>query len=181
MTLALVVSGAAATGKSTLGSLLARDLGAALIDLDTATGPLVSVVAGLIGTDDLGDPRLVALVRTARYETVAALAEDSLRVGTPVVVVAPFTRERRDPDAWQAFASRLTVAGAEPHLVWLSLPADVAVVRMRRRGAARDQNKVADVPAYLEGLDLTPPQVPHLLVHGELSTADQVSAVRAAF
>lgn len=180
MPLALVVSGAPATGKSTLAAALARDLGAALIDLDTATAPLVSVVSGLVGTDDLDDPRLVGRVRVARYETVTALAEDSLRAGTPVVLVAPFTWERHDPDAWETFAGRLTAAGGEPQLVWMSLPAAVAVARLQARGAARDQAKVADVSAYLGGLDLTPPEVPHVLVHGESPIAEQVSAVHAA-
>ena len=180
MPLALVVSGAPATGKSTLGAALARELGAALIDLDTATAPLVAVVSGLVGTDDLDDPRLAGRVRAARYETVTALAEDSLRAGTPVVVVGPFTRERHDPAAWAAVVGRLTVAGGEPHLLWLSLPAAVAVARLQGRGAARDRAKLTDVPAYLDGLDLTPPQVPHVLVDSGAPIVEQVSAVRAA-
>ena len=191
MPLALVVTGCPAAGKSTLGLALARELGAALVDLDSATAPLVSVVLGLMSLEDLDelrdlgrrDPDALGLAdrtRAARYETVTALAEDSLRAGTPVVVVAPFTRERRDPDAWAALARRLEAAGGEPHLVWISMPAAVALSRLQARGAERDRRKIADVSTYLAGLDLAPPTVEHILVHGEGALTTQVSAVLTA-
>lgn len=180
MPLALVVSGAPATGKTTLGAALARDLGTALIDLDTATAPLISVVSHLVGTDDLDDPRLGGSVRVARYETVTAVAEDCLRAGTSVVLVAPFTRERQDPAVWCALAARLTAAGGEPRLVWISLPAAVAEARLKARGAARDKTKAFDGSTYPAGLEVAPPQVPHVIVQGESSTVEQVSVIRAA-
>ena len=113
---AVLLTGWPAAGKSTVGRALARRLGAALVDQDTATAPLVAVVAGLVGTDDLDDQRLAGPTRTARYETVTALAEDNLRIGTPVVLVAPFTRERRDPGARAALNRRLRAAGGTPLL-----------------------------------------------------------------
>lgn len=188
---ALVVTGCPAAGKSTLGHALARELRAALIDLDTATAPLVSVVLGLMSLEDLdelrdlgrGDRdklRLADLTRAARYETVTSLAEDNLRAGTPVVLVAPFTRERHETTAWTALAARLTAAGGEPRLVWIGLAAPVALSRLRARGAERDRRKLAHASAYLEGLDLTPPPVEHLLVRGEDELTAQVSAVLAA-
>jgi predicted kinase len=93
---AVLLTGSPAAGKSTVGRALARRLRAALVDQDTATAPLVAVVADLVGVDDLDDRRLAGPTRGARYEAVTALAEDNLRIGTPVVLVAPFTSERRD-------------------------------------------------------------------------------------
>ena len=102
--------------------MLAGRLGAALLDQDVATQPLVEVVQGLVGLDDLDDQRLAGLTRAARYEVLAALAVDNLAAGVPVVLVAPYTAERGDPQAWSDLNSRLRAAGGRPLLVWLSLP-----------------------------------------------------------
>jgi predicted kinase len=91
---AILIGGAPATGKSTLAAALAARLGAALLDLDVATGPLTNVVSDLIGAADLGDPRMAQLTRAPRYATLFALAEDNLRVGMSVVLVAPFSAPR---------------------------------------------------------------------------------------
>jgi predicted kinase len=163
----VVLSGAPATGKSTVGRALACALGAAVVDLDTATAPLVAVVAGLLGVSDLDDARLAGPTRDARYETVVALAEDSLAVGTPVVLVAPFTAERGDGTAWQTLADRLRAAGGAPTLVWLRLQPEAVVERLRARGAARDEAKLGDAQAYLARLSTDPPRSPHLAVDAD--------------
>ena len=85
------------------------------------TGPLVGVVADLVGVHDLDDDRLARPTRDARYETIAAVAEENLHAGMPVVLVAPFSRERRDLHAWEALDGRLRAAGGSPLLVWLHL------------------------------------------------------------
>ena len=108
---AVLLSGWPGSGKSTVGRVLAQRLGAALLDQDTVTGPLVSVVADLVGVHDLDDDRLARPTRDARYETIAAVAEENLHVGMPVVLVAPFTRERRNLSAWEALDGRLRAAG----------------------------------------------------------------------
>jgi predicted kinase len=172
---AVLLSGGPGAGKSTVGRALARRLGAALIDQDTVTGPLVAVVADLLGVHDLDDVRLAGPTRSARYETVVAAAEDNLRVGTPVVLVAPFTRERRELDAWVALDRRLRAAGGAPLLVWLRLEPGVARRRLRARGAARDLAKAADAAAP----DVTEPVGPHLSVDGECPVDEVVGSVLA--
>ncbi|MEU6538417.1 AAA family ATPase [Streptomyces sp. NPDC047000] len=158
---ALVVCGPPASGKSTVGEVLAAGLGAALLDQDTLTGPLTAVVAGLLGTDDLDDPGLSRATRHARYETLTAGAEHNLRAGVPVVLVAPYTAERRDPAAWTALAGRLEQAGGVPSMVWLRLDAATLLSRMRLRAAPRDRPKLAD-PGYADRVDLAAPAVAHL-------------------
>ena len=97
---AVLIGGPPATGKSTLAAALAPRLGAALLDLDVATGPLTRVVSDLIGVRDLDDPVLAGLTRDARYDTLLGLAEANLQAGRPVVLVAPFSAERARPSAW---------------------------------------------------------------------------------
>jgi predicted kinase len=177
---AVVITGWPATGKSTVGRELARRLGGALVDQDTATAPLVAVVADLVGVHDLTDHRLAGLTRQARYETVTALAEENLEVGVPVVLVAPFTEERRDLNAWTTLEARLRAAGGSPLLVWLRLDPATVVDRLRDRGAARDTAKATDLAEFTASLDLSEPAGPHLTVDGERPTDDVVRTVLAA-
>jgi predicted kinase len=158
---AILISGAAGTGKSTLAAALAPRLGAAILDLDVATGPLTEVVCTLLGRTDLSDPRVAELTRTPRYETLLALAADNLRAGISVILVAPFTAER-SPAGWAAFTDRLEPHAAGVLLVWLDLPPDHLITRLKRRGAARDSDKVANPDAFLAGVHRAPPVVPHL-------------------
>lgn len=175
---AILISGGPATGKSTLAAALAPRLGAAVLDLDVATGPLTTVVSDLIGAADLSDPRIARLTRAPRYETLFALAVDNLRVGMSVVLVAPFTAERSE-DGWTAAAGRLAAHAVDVLLVWLHLPPDQHVERLKRRGAARDTDKVKDPYAFLAAIDADPPAVPHLAVDATVPLADQVDGIVA--
>ena len=166
----VLLTGAPGTGKSTVGRLLAGRLQAALLDQDVATKPLVDVVQRLVDIDDLDDPRLATLTRAARYEVLAALAVDNLSAGVPVVLIAPYTTERADPQAWTQLRSRLAAAGGAPLLVWLFLQPGEIVRRLRERGAPRDRAKLLDESDYvgkLSGL-LTAPAVPHLPLAADL-------------
>ncbi|KQR10983.1 AAA family ATPase [Cellulomonas sp. Leaf334] len=158
---AVVVTGPPGSGKSTLAAVLAARLGAALLDLDTATADLTAVVGDLLEVEDLDDPVLARATRTARYAAITALAEENLRLGLSVVLVAPFTAERRDPTAWAALAARLEAAGGRPALVWLEIDAATVEERIRRRGAGRDAPRLAR-GGGVSGVDLAAPPVPHI-------------------
>ncbi|MBA2770074.1 MAG: AAA family ATPase [Sporichthyaceae bacterium] len=177
---AVLVSGPPAAGKTTVGRALAGHLGAALLDLDTATAPLVAVLADLLGTADLDDRRLVAATRHARYETLVALAEDNLRAGMSVVLVAPFTAERRDAATWGEMTGRLRDAGGEPLLVWLRLDTASVAARLRARRADRDRAKSADPETVAASLDLGAPDVPHVVVEAVAPLDAVLAAARAA-
>jgi predicted kinase len=179
---AVVITGAPATGKSTMARELVGQLGGALLDQDVATGPMVHVVSRLIGVHDLDDPALAGLTRDARYETLVSLAVDNLRAGSPVVLVAPFTAERRDAQAWRSLRRQLAEAGGRPMLVWLSLPVEEILRRLRRRAAPRDAAKLTDELAYAVALAelAAPPAVPHLAVDGMSSPPEQARRVLEA-
>jgi predicted kinase len=174
---AVLVGGPPATGKSTLAAALAPRLGAAVLDLDVATGPLVRVISGLIGVTDLDDPALAGLTRDARYETLLALADANLRADRPVILVAPFTAERARPAAWAATEQRLAASSVIPVMVWLHLPPDELVRRLSRRALARDENKIRDPASFLAGLDLARPVIPHLALDATQPTATLVQSI----
>jgi predicted kinase len=171
---AILIGGPPATGKSTLATALAPRLGAALLDLDVVTGPLVRVVSGLTGVRDLDDPVLAGLTRDARYSALLDLADANLRAGLPVVLVAPFSRERAEPSAWAATARRL---GGDPLMVWLHLPPQELVQRLAGRALSRDEDKIRDPASFLTGLDLEPPVVPHLALDASQPTGTLVRSV----
>lgn len=173
MTPAFLVSGPPATGKTTLGRALAARTHACLLDLDVLTGPLTAAV----GPGDLDSPRFTGQIRAARYECVLATAEDNLRLGNPVVLIAPFTAERTDPAAWHRVRDRLAAAGGEPRLVWLWLTSDELLRRMRERAAGRDVAKLADPAAFLARHPLTPPVVEHLAVDATADVEKQLAGI----
>ena len=171
---AVLIGGPPATGKSTLAMALAPRLEAAVLDLDVATGPLTRVVSELAGVHDLDDPVLAGLTRDARYDTLLGLAEANLVAGRPVVVVAPFSTERAVPSAWAATTRRLP---GEATMVWLHLPPGELVRRLTERALARDENKIRDPGAYLAGVDLEPPAIPHLALDASQPTTALVRTV----
>jgi predicted kinase len=175
---AILIGGAPGTGKSTLAAALAPRLGAAVLDLDVATGPLVAVVSDLIGATDLSDPRLAHLTRGPRYETLYALAEENLRAGISVILVAPFTIERSE-DGWTGVTARLGAYAAEPLLVWLHLAPDQHIERLSRRNAVRDADKVANPAAFLGGIDTGRPAAPHLALDAATPPAEMADRVIA--
>ena len=171
---AVLVAGSPASGKSTVGASLARTLGATLIDQDAATGPLVNVIGSLVNVDDIDDPRLATLTRADRYETITHLAEDNLRIGNTVLLVAPFTEERKSLHAWEQLVDRLhRAAGGTVTMVWLHLSPEELLRRMRARGANRDAAKLRGERRFMDQLDLGPPVGPHLPVHA-VGSVDQI-------
>jgi len=171
---ALLVAGPPASGKSTVGASLARTLGVTLIDQDVAIGPLLSVIGSLVNIDDIDDPRLATLTRADRYETLSCLAEDNLRVGNTVLLVAPFTEERRNLHAWEELHHRLRQAGGGAvTMIWLYLGRDELLRRLRARRADRDAGKLRGEQRYVDQLDLGPPIGPHIPIH-VVGSVDQI-------
>jgi len=165
----IVVTGAAGSGKSTLGLELARSLGAAFLDLDTLTNPLLEGLgAEFAGGAHWNDPALRPVVRPARYAALRAAVADQVAVGLDAVLVAPFTAELTGGAEWEQLVE---AAGEAPVVVWLRATPELLAERRRIRSADRDAH-VVDPPAD------SAPVVPHLVVDASLSTTQQLATVR---
>ena len=157
MPLAVFVTGAPGTGKSTVGRGLARRTRSALLDGDDIHGSIKPLLAD-------ADP---ARVRAALYGSLLDGACGCLQAGLDVVVVAPYRDERRDAAAWRRIVDRCADAGGRAALVWVRLQPDVMMKRLSERGADRDADKLADPERYIAhaGPEV-PPVVEHLVVDG---------------
>lgn len=164
----VIVAGPPGVGKSTLAPRIAYALRAASIDIDSTFSPVVPLLAA--------HPREV--VRAAIYESLVAMTEASLRAGVHVVLDAPFTRERRDPLAWDRLSGRLASRGAVTVLVWLHAPRELLLERLAARGATRDADKLADPASWLrEAEPDVPPIVPHVAVDATEPTEQAVAKI----
>jgi len=161
--LATIVCGNAGVGKSTLGARLAVEQRAVLLDIDTCTERLVRLVLGAHGLDpdDRDSPEYKRLLREPVYESMFDIARANL-VHAPVILVGPFTSERRDPSWPDRLRQRL---GAPVEIVYVHCAPDERQRRIRARGNPRDAGKLADWDAYAaQGEDGGVPPFPHRLV-----------------
>lgn len=174
------MTGPPGSGKTTTGHALAVEKSAALLDLDSLTNPLVSVVSDLIKSDNLDGAELSAAVRSPRYRALSAVAQDCLKVGVSTVLVAPFTAEISDQETLTNFTSPLTEVGARSVLIWLEISPKTLLKRLELRGAARDAYKLENPHNYLASIDFSPPKVPHIRVDAESPVATQVREIVSA-
>lgn len=198
---AIVVAGAAASGKTTLATALARRVAYCLFDLDEVTGALTSAALELIGREEhaLDEAGPGEALRDARYASLLDAAGANLAIGRGVVVAAPFTRELTDPAAWAATVARLSgvagVGGAvadsagelldgglrdlRVEVVLVDCPPAVVEARLRARGAPRDRLKLEAIARGEAPSRRASPVVDHHLLDGTRPTTDQVDLVVA--
>lgn len=164
-----VVAGAPGSGKSTAADILVRMLDPvpALLDKDT-------LFTGFVEEVQRAYDRAVGQregswydthVKVHEYDGLTAAAAQIRAAGCPVLLVAPFTGQIRDPERWASWVAAL---GGEPvHLVWVRCDGPTLRDRLRTRRAVRDGGKLADYEEFLARSEPdVPPPVPHLEVDG---------------
>jgi len=183
-----VVAGAPGAGKSTIADLLSARLDPvpALLDKDVLFAGFVAEVLAAHGRS-FGEREGVWYdqhVKLHEYGGMTAAARQIRAAGCPVLLVAPFTGQIRDPARWIAWAAEL---GGDPvRLLWVRSDRSTLRARLLARGTDRDGGKLASADrfdAFLARMtpDLPPP-VPHLEIDnraGARPPAEQVDALIA--
>jgi predicted kinase/predicted DNA-binding protein (UPF0251 family) len=168
-----LIGGYAGSGKSELARVLSRLTGAAIIDKDTITRPVVERLL-----EDLGRPAhdresqtYLEQVRPHEYEALLATIQENAEVGVGVIATAPFIREFKD-GAWiERVSTRLNAAGVGLTLVWVRCDASTMHTYLKRRGAARDTGKLVDWSDYVAGIDLNfQPAADHIIIDNSASS-----------
>lgn len=169
---AIVITGEPGSGKSSLGRVLAEETGFTLLDLDDLA-PVEALLCLMgRGAEEIDDPAVASRVRAARYGALMATAATNLALGRGVVLVGPFSAERREPRRWQAVGDRLGTG--ERCLVYLDCPAGERRRRLEQRGSARDARKLVG------GSRKEPaPVVDHIRVDGRHEVAEQLRVLLA--
>jgi predicted kinase len=146
-----IVIGTAGSGKSTIAQRLARQHGAAYLDKDTMSARFVEaalVSAGYDAGDREANPFYRDSILPLEYDSLLDVTGTNLRLGRPVVVDAPFSPYLTDPGFITATADRFDWPLVDVEVIRVRVSPETLRARLRRRGLARDQVKLADWDAY---------------------------------
>lgn len=177
-----VVAGPPGSGKSTAAEkLLARlDPVPALLDKDVLFQGFVAEVQTAQGREpgEREGAWYDGHVKVHEYGGMTAAARQIRGFGCPVMLVAPFTGQIRDPGRWRAWVAEL---GGEPvRLIWVRSDPELLRRRILRRGTDRDGGKLAAFDAFVERmLPGTPPPVEHLELDNTGSRDELLARVAA--
>jgi adenylate kinase family enzyme len=166
----IVISGAAASGKSTYAKKLKARQDLSILDLDDKLSELIDENQKLI--NEVGMEAFLKIVRDDRYADLQKRGIEIVKKGASVALVAPFSRHIHDETLWENFCRPFIELGTKPELHWLKVSDVERASRLARRGAIRDVEKVSSEESLREYLDSTvqlPPSVPHLEIDGFFS------------
>ena len=114
-------------------------------------------------------------IKVHEYGGMTATAREIRSVGCPVMLVAPFTSQIRDPARWASWCAEL--GGGIIRLVWVGCDINALRSRIVARGRDEDAAKLAAFDAWAAAiLPDTPPPVPHHAIDTSRDQRDRLVA-----
>lgn len=177
-----IVAGTPGAGKTTVADVLRAQLDPppALLDKDVLFAGFVAEVQDAHGKSrgEREGSWYDRHVKVHEYGGMTQAAAQIRATGCPVLLVAPFTTQIRDPGRWADWVRQL---GGDPvQLVWVGITPELLRERVTDRGSARDAGKLADWDTFIARMQpSTPPPVPHLPVDNSQPHEKVVAQLRA--
>ncbi|WP_131816646.1 GntR family transcriptional regulator [Nocardia salmonicida] len=164
------VGGFPGSGKSEFARTLARATNWAILDKDTIARPLIEPALEDLGhsVNDRESDIYFDRLRPREYEALEGVINDNISVGTSVIATAPYVKEFTN----RAWLDRVTARGetydADCTFVWVRCSLDTMLMYLKRRGAGRDNGKLADWDRYSAGLDMDfRPEIEHVVIDND--------------
>jgi predicted kinase len=162
-----VVAGAPGAGKSTVADLLLPLLAPvpALLDKDLLYRGFVAATLAAAGRPD-GEREgewYDEHVKVHEYGGMTAAAREIRSHGCPVMLVAPFTGQIRDPARWARWVDEL--GGNPVRLLWVRSDAATLAQRLAGRDRPQDAGKQSAFEQFIARMS---PDVPPPVAHTEI-------------
>lgn len=144
---ALVVTGSAGSGKSTIAADVARWCGATYLDKDSLAGAMVDaamIAQGHSPRERESSTFYREQLMPAEYAVLMAVARDNLRLGNPVVIDAPFAAYLDQPDYFLEATARAEWPEVPLTVMQVFAPEAETRKRLVARGLERDRAKLDD-------------------------------------
>ena len=165
MAKAYFVSGLPGSGKSHFSKKLAKQLDLKVIDFDDNLPELIREHKAEY--NKVGSEKFLENHAQQRYEDLIHRAVDQLEGGSSVVIVAPFSKQVMDQKLWSDLIKPITKFETNPTLYWVVISPETRRKRLTGRAAVRDEQKIANLEAYINSHPPIPPVVDHIVLSGE--------------
>ena len=154
----ILVAAPPASGKTYVSESLSRSIPQSVyLDKDDL-GTLIQAAFTASGEPyDMDGEFYKANLRPAEYTTLMNIAFSTLRFADCVIVNAPFGKEVRDFETFEAWKKCANDYGAKLILIWVNTPPHLCYERMKSRGALRDSKKLEDFESYVASINYNPP------------------------
>jgi dephospho-CoA kinase len=162
-----IISGAAASGKSSYAKTLRKRENFTILDLDDRLNELIEKDPAHV--EKIGMEAFLKEIREFRYNDLRERGVALVDQGKSVALVAPFTQHIRDVEQWNWLTQPFVARGITPELHWVYVEPEEQMKRLVARKAKRDVEKVANaanLESFVASKPTSEPVIPHVKVDG---------------